>query len=421
MTDPAANTRQSTVDPAILEVIAIVRDSWDLLLERAVAEIWDQVPGYARSSDYRLRPALVEHVDSIFEVVLNTLASGRPAHRSAFSRSMTQARLRARQGINFPDFLHAFRVGQRVLWESFVEAAQRDEATRSVALSMATEMLRAIETGTSAAATSYLEVQQHQLAEAERIRRDLLEDILARRDLSEGPTQALLRSYGLDTTVELIVVSMVPQEPLPAELTLRDVVAVLRDALAAGAQSLAVIRREEVVCVSPVKAARLPSIVEKIEKAARHLKASGVKPAVGISTVHTGIVGIPEAYTEACVARDGLGTRPGVLALPMLSTLDYLLLRHDHTARRLIPARLAQFVQEDSTDGGDLISTFLEYVAADLNAKAAAERLYLHVNTAYYRLARIAERTGCDLRHIADIQELVVAIRLLTPLIHGPV
>jgi transposase len=33
---------------------------------------------------------------------------------------------------------------------------------------------------------------------------------------------------------------------------------------------------------------------------------------------------------------------------------------------------------------------------------AAAERLHLHVNTAYYRLERIAERTGCDLRRLAE-------------------
>ncbi|MGW0700080.1 helix-turn-helix domain-containing protein [Streptomyces sp. NPDC002867] len=31
----------------------------------------------------------------------------------------------------------------------------------------------------------------------------------------------------------------------------------------------------------------------------------------------------------------------------------------------------------------------------------AAHRLHLHVNTAYYRLERIAERTGCDLRRFS--------------------
>jgi len=43
-----------------------------------------------------------------------------------------------------------------------------------------------------------------------------------------------------------------------------------------------------------------------------------------------------------------------------------------------------------------------------------AERLYVHVNTAHHRLARIEEKTGCDLRRLSDVQELLVAIKLAT-------
>jgi DNA-binding PucR family transcriptional regulator len=34
------------------------------------------------------------------------------------------------------------------------------------------------------------------------------------------------------------------------------------------------------------------------------------------------------------------------------------------------------------------------------------------VNTAHYRLGKIAERTGCDLRKISDVLELLIAIKL---------
>jgi sugar diacid utilization regulator len=54
----------------------------------------------------------------------------------------------------------------------------------------------------------------------------------------------------------------------------------------------------------------------------------------------------------------------------------------------------------------------LAYAAADLNAKAAAEQLLIHVNTAHYRLGRIAEKTGCDLRRLADVIDLLIAVRL---------
>jgi sugar diacid utilization regulator len=48
-----------------------------------------------------------------------------------------------------------------------------------------------------------------------------------------------------------------------------------------------------------------------------------------------------------------------------------------------------------------------------MNARVAAERLFIHVNTAYQRLDRIAERTGLDMRRFADVQELLAAVRLL--------
>ena len=36
----------------------------------------------------------------------------------------------------------------------------------------------------------------------------------------------------------------------------------------------------------------------------------------------------------------------------------------------------------------------------------------MHVNTAHYRLKRIEERTGCDLRNIADVLDLLIAVKV---------
>jgi len=102
-----------------------------------------------------------------------------------------------------------------------------------------------------------------------------------------------------------------------------------------------------------------------------------------------------------------------VLALPLLSSFDYLVQRDDETARRLIRPQVRQFVADDLAAGATLVTTLVEFAACDMNAKTAAERLHVHVNTAYYRLERIAERTGCDLRRLADVMELLIAVRLL--------
>jgi DNA-binding PucR family transcriptional regulator len=101
-----------------------------------------------------------------------------------------------------------------------------------------------------------------------------------------------------------------------------------------------------------------------------------------------------------------------VVALSELSAFEYLTLRADPTASRLIPPAVHEFVANDMADGGPLIATLREYVACDLNARRAADNLHIHVNTAHYRLSRIAERTGCDLRRVSDLIEILIAARL---------
>jgi sugar diacid utilization regulator len=50
-----------------------------------------------------------------------------------------------------------------------------------------------------------------------------------------------------------------------------------------------------------------------------------------------------------------------------------------------------------------------------MNARIAADRLFIHINTVHYRLGRIAEKTGYDMRRLPDLVELLIAIRLATP------
>ena len=97
-----------------------------------------------------------------------------------------------------------------------------------------------------------------------------------------------------------------------------------------------------------------------------------------------------------------------------MSAFDYLTLRRDPTASRLIPGPIQEFVNDDARQGGVLIATLSEYVASDLNARRAAERLHIHVNTAHYRLGKIAERTGCDLHRFADLVEILIAARFVS-------
>jgi DNA-binding PucR family transcriptional regulator len=137
-----------------------------------------------------------------------------------------------------------------------------------------------------------------------------------------------------------------------------------------------------------------------------------VRLAVGVSTVQDSPAALAGAYREASQALRRVAATGGVLSLPDLSAFEFLTLRDDAVARRLIAPEIERFVAEDRDHGGQLIDTLLAYAEADLNAKAAAERLLIHVNTAHYRLGRIAEKTGCDLRRLPDVIDLLIAVRL---------
>jgi DNA-binding PucR family transcriptional regulator len=105
----------------------------------------------------------------------------------------------------------------------------------------------------------------------------------------------------------------------------------------------------------------------------------------------------------------------GVAALPRLSPFDYLIMRNDETARRLLDPELRRFLAEDRGRGAVLCDTIRAFAGADLRLRETAERLHVHPNTAQYRLRRIQERTKRNPRRIADLIELLVAIQLEPP------
>jgi DNA-binding PucR family transcriptional regulator len=150
----------------------------------------------------------------------------------------------------------------------------------------------------------------------------------------------------------------------------------------------------------------------RVDAVQQRLNAVGTPLAVGVSTVAAGVGELPRAYLEARAARDCLAGESGLVAIPRLTPFEYLVLRADETARRVVDPRLTAFLDEDLSRGGVLSATVQAFAQSDLNLRAAAERLHVHPNTAQYRLRRIEDRTGRNPRRISDLIDLLVAIEL---------
>src|SRR5213596_1596267 len=75
---------------------------------------------------------------------------------------------------------------------------------------------------------------------------------------------------------------------------------------------------------------------DDLDRAFEHLRREGIELAIGVSALAQGVRDLPRAYQEAREALDRVRDTGGVAALPRLSPFDYLILRNNETARRLL-------------------------------------------------------------------------------------
>ncbi len=383
----------------------------DELVSAGLEVIRSRMTAYRRAD-----PDFVEdvrrHIAAHHDLLCAVLRRGTPAMAREFSFVGRHAALRARRGISLADFLEAFRSYHNVVWDAVLDVSHGGEAAAAQALAAARVVIGHIDLATTAASAAYLEAQQLLLANGDRARRDLLEDLLASRPPETAAAVAAARAAGLEGGARCVLVAALPTVAPEDEGVLRVAANALAGALRGRTPPLAVTRRGEIVLVRAVSPGEPVRLIGPLEKVCRQTTSHGLTLAIGVSTIQDDVTTLGDAYREASLALRRVASSGGVLSLPDISAFEYLTLREDAVARRLIAPEIERFVTEDRRHGGALTRTLLAYAAADLNAKAAAEALLIHVNTAHHRLGRIAEKTGCDLRRLSDVIDLLIAIRL---------
>jgi sugar diacid utilization regulator len=398
-------TRRAALD----QIVEALRARKVELVEVGVERIFNEIPAYTRLAHTTFVADVREHVELHHDVVIRSLAARRPLEREELGFMRSQVTRRVGR-IPLADFMQGFRVYLEVLWDALLESAV-DEHTREAALEAAGVVIRYINSAATEAAEVYVEAERLLLAQGDRVRRDLLDDLLAGREPAPGPKLVAARDAGLHPPAPCVVIVAVPLTPPEDEHALRAVAVALARAVATVLQPLTVTRHDELVLIARVEG-NPSALVEAIGQAQERLATAGTKLAIGVSAVQSGLDRVAGAYAEAQAALERVRATGGVLALPVLSTFDCLTLFGRETARRRIPASLRQFVADDLADGRVLTTTLLEYVASDFNAKLTAERLYVHPNTARYRLGKIEDRTGCNLRCVTDVIDLLIAVRV---------
>jgi sugar diacid utilization regulator len=407
-------TRRSTPTArqtkAVARIVGSLCAQIEQLTDRALAEIFAEVPAYETTLDPAFVRDVREHIREHYQAVLDTLERNQRVTAEDLLFVRKHAAQRVGQ-VSVANFIHAFQVGQHVVLDAAVALATDEESRRAV-LSLVSLIPHYFDVVIAHAAEVYLEAEELLASTGERLRRDLLEDLLAGTPPPPGPRLDAARAAGLDQRSACVVIVALPTISPEDPHALRAAATALARTIRPAVQPLTVVRHDEIVIVSPAGGGNLKVLTARLTQAQERLAAGGLPMAVGVSTVYDGLSEVGAAYREAVSARDHLHPNPGIVALPAMNVFDYLTMGGNETARRMVPPAVERFVSEDLAAGGELLRTLEAYAGADLNGRRAAEELHIHVNTAHYRLGRIAERTGCDLRRVEDVIELLIAARL---------
>ncbi|MGM7649175.1 PucR family transcriptional regulator [Nocardia sp. JW2] len=400
-------------------IVGCAYDHADEIADDVMAKLRVELPGYD-TADPGFLADVHDQLARLSRTGLGALLEHKRVTPADVSYARQAAARRARCGLPLVDYIAAFRLGQRAIWKSLLAHAGDTEAGREAVLSLAGPLARYTDLISTQATDAYLEFQQYVTAESSRDGQALMDSLLDGALPASGPHLSVATAHGIgaERTAPLVVVTAMVLDPAPTADSLCETRQVVSAALARtgvnGLRTLSVVRDTEIVAIPALRPdGSAEQLCERLRALREQLAADGVALAVGVSTSVTEVGQIPRAHRQARAALALLPEDGGVLALPQMTPFRYLLLRADDTTRQLVDPRVGAALADDRARGGTLADTVRAFAAADMNLREAADALHIHLNTAKYRLGRIQELTGRNVRSVNDLVELLVAIELL--------
>ena len=131
---------------------------------------------------------------------------------------------------------------------------------------------------------------------------------------------------------------------------------------------------------------------------------------VGISETFEAIVDTPRAVAQAQLARDT--ATPGDNAVMRFddARVAALVAAAPDLARGLAQHVLGEVLRQPEEEQRVLVGTLRAWYDAEGSTAEAARLLHCHANTVRYRIAKVTQLTGCDLRVPSDVVHLYLAL-----------
>jgi sugar diacid utilization regulator len=378
--------------------------------------VFDEIPAYRSIAAPVVHGTVLAHSLDHVHAVARAIRTWSLPSGEELVFVKTRGALRASQQVPLTALLHSYRLGHRTVWERLVRLLARFDNPLDAALALTTLTLSYTDLISVALAEGYVERQRSMLAELDRDRRDLLENILQGTLERKADTLRLASSFALVPGGDFLVVVMsrVSESQMPAGEAETRAAEALRRHLAMGvAQPFVVIRHGEVVSIAPLARARAAAIARLVRMAHAELAQRGERWAAGISTMCSGLVEVARGYQEARRAFESVAVDGGVCVLLETRVHDYLVQRSDGTALRMIPSAGRRVFESTSAADHILVETLKVYARAEMSARVAADQLAVHPNTVTYRLQKLGELLGRDLAKFSDLVEVLTWASLI--------
>jgi sugar diacid utilization regulator len=392
----------------VARIITAVRDQEESIADAMVVQLASRIAVFAGDERAAMRAQMRKFCSAHVRLFLDVAATGRSVEVAEMP-FMPEPRW-VEEGVSLEDVLQAFRLGHRCVWDAILASAGQDATGAQAALELARPSMDYIDVVSSAVAYAYLQAQQSVTADRDRSRHELLNAILEDRFPLSGVLRAQAIADGLEPPVPYVVaVAAVDRGASHAQQ--QQIARAIQDRVAKVCSGvLLVTRADELVFLLAPRGADLQQLRDVLRSSVRRLSEDrNIAVALGMSTSAIGLEVARLAYREAQRALSWALPGPAIVALPFVSVFDYLVASADDTARH-IPSLADPLFGEPAI--GFARDTLQSYFDSHLNVRKAAERLGIHANTMHYRLRRIAEITGCDLRDFNSLVELLIAIRL---------
>ncbi len=179
-------------------------------------------------------------------------------------------------------------------------------------------LMQVVEAGSVAATTTHLEAEQFRLADRDRLRRDLVEDLIAGRVPLTVPRIGLLRTVGLSDGAEFVVASGALDSGEDDAGLLRTLADAVHGVTAGGSPGIQAVRQSELIAILPVAGVGSGGIESGLRESVGRLRGTGIAASFGVSTTYGTWSEVPAGFSEARTARHACAGG-GVLALTSLS------------------------------------------------------------------------------------------------------